>query len=121
MNLPAGLVIHCSSCNVVVPEDAPRPASGGNCAWVARNKMAPWHANETLKGQHTAATAAWQMIYHAAVHGATPDAAAVAYWQQYRKNPKQHFCSSGAHQALTPEQKTAQAALRGGRDHHFYS
>lgn len=104
LNLPAGLVVHCASCNVVIPSDAPRPAVGGDCAWVARGKMAPWHPNETIKGQHAAATAAWHMIYHKAITGATPDAAAVAYFQQYRKDPKKHFVISLARTSLTPEQ-----------------
>jgi hypothetical protein len=110
VNLPSGLVVHCAACNVVIPSDAPRPAVGGDCAWVARGKMAPPHPNETIKGQHTAATAAWHMIYHKAITGATPDAASVAYFQQYRKDPKKHFVTSLARTLLTPEQVQEQMA-----------
>jgi len=135
LNLPAGLVAHCESCGIVVPADAPRPASGADCAFVARNKLAHWYPNETIKGQHAAATAAWKLIYHAAIEGTTPDAAAVAYWQQYRKDPKKHFTSSAARIALTPEQVQEQMAkqpqgaavkfdfhqiAKGRRDKHFY-
>jgi hypothetical protein len=135
MNLPAGFAVHCATCNVVVPADAPRPAAGGDCAFVVRNKLARWYANETIKGQHTAATAAWKLIHHEAVEGPAPDAACVAYWQQYRKDPKKHFCSSAARAALTPEQVQEQLAkvpqgatvkfdfhriAKARRDAHFY-
>jgi hypothetical protein len=106
---------------VVVPSDAPRPAAGVDCAWVARNKMGPFHPNETLKGQHTAATAAWSMIHHGALNSAAPDAASVAYFQQYRKDPKKHFATSAARLALTPEQLAEQHAHpKARRDAHFY-
>jgi hypothetical protein len=121
VNLPSGLVVHCAACNVVIPSDAPRPAVGGDCAWVARGKMAPPHPNETIKGQHAAATAAWHMIYHKAITGATPDAASVAYLLGYQKNPKQHFVSSAARQALTPAQVAEQQAHpKARRDAAFY-
>jgi len=102
-NLPAGLVVHCAGCNVVVPADAPRPAVGSN-------KLAHWYPNETIKGQHAAATAAWHMIYHKAITGPSPDAASVDYWQQCRKDPKKHFVESAARKALTPEQVQEQMA-----------
>lgn len=119
--LPAGFALHCAACNVVIPADAPWPAVGGDCAWVARGKMAPWHANETIKGQHAAATAAWHMIYWKVVTGASPDAASVAYLRQYQKNPKQHFVSSAARKALTPAQLAEQHAHpKARRDAAFY-
>lgn len=136
MNLPAGFAVHCASCNVIVPADAPHPAAGADCAWVVRNKMATWFPNETIKGQHTQATAAWRLIHHAAIEGPTPDTASVTYWQQYRKDPKQHFATSLARTSLTPAQvqeqlgKVPQGATvkidlngiaKARRDANFYS
>jgi hypothetical protein len=109
--LPEGLVLHCGGCGVVVPSDAPRP-EGGDCALVAANKLSHFRANETIKGQHTMATAAWSLIYHDLLHGPNPDAAIVAYWHQYRSNPKQHFVSSAARQALTSEQVAEQISMK---------
>jgi hypothetical protein len=121
--LPAGFAVHCAACGVVVPADAPRPASGADCAWVVQHKMAWFNPQESIRGQHTMATAAWKLIHHAAVEGSTPDAASVAYWQQYRKDPKKHFVASVARTSLTPAQVTAQLAMpkQGPRDKHFYS
>jgi hypothetical protein len=83
--------------------------------------MAPPHPNETIKGQHAAATAAWHMIYWKAITGASPDAASVAYLHQYQKNPKQHFVTSVARKALTPEQVAEQQAHpKARRDAAFY-
>ena len=111
MDLPEGLVVHCESCGIVVPSDAPRP-DGGHCALVAANKLSHFRPNETVKGQHTMATAAWWLIYHDLLHGPHPDAAVVAYWNQYRTNPKQHFVSSAVRCALTPEQVAEQIIMK---------
>jgi hypothetical protein len=58
------------------------------------------------------ATCAWSLIYHDLLHGPNPDAAIVAYWKQYRTNPKQHFVSSEARRALTPEQVARQISMK---------
>lgn len=118
--LPEGLMVHCGSCGIVVPSDAPRP-DGGNCARAAANKLSHFRPSETIKGQHTMATAAWSLIYHDLLHGSSRDAAMVAYWHQYRTNPKQHYVSSMARRALTQEQLAAQMSakppdIRIGRD-----
>jgi hypothetical protein len=133
-DLPAGLVLHCESCSIVIPADALRP-EGGDCAFVALNKLAHWYPNETIKGQHAAATAAWRLIYHEAINGPVPDAACVAYWQQYLKDPKKHFATSLARTSLTPDQVQEQMAkmpqgatvkfdfheiAKARRDAHFY-
>jgi hypothetical protein len=67
------------------------------------------------------ATAAWSLIYHDLLHGPSPDAAVVAYWHLYRTNPKQHYVSSAARRALTPEQLAEQVSkkppdIRVGKD-----
>lgn len=116
-DLPAGLVIHCEGCGIVIPADAPRP-EGGDCAWVVRNKMAPFHANETVKGQHTAAAAAWHMIYHRAIQS-HPESG--KYLRQFKNDPIRHFSSSQARQALTAEHVQSQRALTPNRDAHFYA
>ena len=117
-NLPAGLVFHCDACGIVIPADAPRPA-GGDCAWVAEHRMAWFDPDETLKGQHTMATAAWHLIYDRELKEAAHPQA-VEYLRTFRSDPQQHFRCSHARRALSTEHVAQQRAMKPNRDAAFY-
>jgi hypothetical protein len=107
--LPEGLAVHCDSCKVVVPSDAPRSGQC-DCEYVALHKLAWFNPAETLAGQFAMATAAWALIYEAALRAG--DAECVQYRRQYQMERKAHFAGSAARQAMTPEQVEAHAAHR---------
>jgi hypothetical protein len=88
--------------------------------FVAQHRLAWFDPQETVRGQHTMATAAWHLIYHAEVEGASPDPQAVAYMRKYRADPRSHFCTSHARKALSAEQVGQQRALKSNRDGGFY-
>jgi hypothetical protein len=107
--LPTGLVYHCATCGLVVPSDAPtiKPALG-DCAFVAKHKLSWFNPDETIKGQHTQATACWALIHDKAVRSSAVDARSDTDAQDYIKwakdNAKNHFRSSAAFKALSTDQ-----------------
>lgn len=117
--LPTGLQYHCDACKVVVPSDAPR-LDNADCAFVTKNKLAWFNPNETIKGQHTMATAAWILIYFKSLQVEGKDGIGNAYVKSHTFTPKAHFHESAARQALTPEQVEEQIALNPKRDGWAY-
>ncbi len=113
-HLPAGLVFHCDDCHVVIPEDAPRP-EGGNCAWVAYNRMAPFKRQETLVGQFTMAAAAWGYVYYALLNAPEPIPELADYQRQFRYARKDHFEASALRKAMTAEQLQGELCHPHGR------
>jgi hypothetical protein len=105
--LPAGLVFHCEACRVVVPVDAPRPESPlVDCAWVARNRMAPFKPGESMAGKFTMAAAAWALI-HQHVLKAEAHAESAEYHRRFKHERKAHFADSALRKLMTPAQIAA--------------
>lgn len=117
--LPAGLVFHCDACRIVVPAEAPRPA-GGDCLAPHLPLLTWFNPRETLKGQHTMAAAAWELIYHRELRRPDADPVALAYLHAFKHEPRRHFDESHARQALTPEQLTEQRLKNPKRDFWAY-
>lgn len=115
--IPAGLEIHCAACGLVVPSDAPRPASGGDCAFVAQHRLSHFNAAETPAAQHVMAVCTWALIYDTELRGKS-DAAASTYHAAFRASRKAHFAASAVRKAMTPEAVALQAQHR--RDGGLY-
>ena len=107
--LTAGLAVHCASCSIVVPTDAPTP-SNGDCGAVEAAHLA-WHdPYETVAAQHAMAVGAWGFIYHVAL--SSGDSQSLAYRKQFLSDRKGHFALSAARQAMTEEQVEADSKPR---------
>ena len=107
---PAGLIVHCADCNIVVPADAPR-STDSDCAFVAIHRLAWFNPNETVAAQHVMAVAAWALIHDKALRE-TKQADCTAYQAAFRASRKNHFAASAARRAMTSEQVEAGKAHR---------
>ena len=116
INLPAGLVVHCAHCNLVVPSDAPQPAESG-CEFVALHKLAFYKPIETLAGQHVMAVAAWALIYSTALGVSEP--ASAAYHKAFWRSRKAHFQASAVRKGMTQIQ--VDEGARHPRDGSLYT
>jgi len=95
-DLPVGFTLHCDECGLVVPVEAPRPAAGADCAFVARHNLAWFNAGLPSRLQHTQASATWELIHHEALRGESPDAECLEYLDQFKRRPEAHFSRSVA-------------------------
>jgi hypothetical protein len=114
-NLPAGLVVHCAQCNLVVPSDAPQPPESG-CEFVALHRLAFYNPKETIAGQHVQAVATWALIYDTELKAAEP--ASVAYRNAFRASRKAHFGASAVRKGMTQAQ--VDAGVQHPRDRSLY-
>jgi hypothetical protein len=96
INLPTGLKHHCSSCNIVIPSDAPTTGTA-NCSFVAQHRLAAaFNPNETEAGQFAMAVGAWALIYDEKVSTSE-------YLAQFYRQRKEHFIASAMKAAMTTE------------------
>ena len=108
--LPEGLVYHCESCRVVVPAEAPRPETPGDCATVAKHKLAWFNPEASLRHQHVMATGAWELIHWHHLHGDAKHAACVDYKRQFNRRPDEHWQNSEVAKALLPAPSIADSS-----------